>query len=416
MPGTHRQPNRPLVSFVMATHNRRAIVEQSLRAIRDCGMDRRDFEIIVVDNASTDGTPDAAAPLADLLLPREDNRGSCAKVFGVHRARAPLIMFVDDDSFPRPGSVERMIRHFESDPGLGAAGFTVHLPDGRLEGGALPGVFLGCGVGLRADALRRVGGPDPTFFMQAEEYDTCFRLAGDGWRVRMFDDLHVEHRKTRHARRSDRTAYLDVRNNLRLVARYLPRPFFDYYRADTVQRYTWLSENDGHEQANRRGIEDSLVRSALERHAWRHLRLGPPVLEHFYRWGEIEERLQALQRSGVRRVLFTDFGKNVYPFVRAARRCEMTVVGIADDRFARSDRRYRGLPLITLREATAQHFEEVIVASTSAVHGGVAQRRASAALSRPVQFWFGSLGSTTSIADREPATESTCALTGPHLP
>ena len=61
-----------------------------------------------------------------------------------------------------------MIEHFEADPRLGAAGFTVHLPDGRLEGGALPGVFLGCGVGFRAEALRGAGGLDPSLFMQAE--------------------------------------------------------------------------------------------------------------------------------------------------------------------------------------------------------------------------------------------------------
>jgi putative ABC transport system substrate-binding protein len=49
--------------------------------------------------------------------------------------------------------------------------------------GALPGVFVGCGVGLRAEAYAESGGLDRTFFMQAEEYDLSFRLAVAGWEV-----------------------------------------------------------------------------------------------------------------------------------------------------------------------------------------------------------------------------------------
>ena len=212
---------QPHVSFVLATHNRRDIAMDTVRRLAACELDRRDYEIIVVDNASTDGTPDALEPHVDRLIRLGRNAGSCAKTYGVEQATGRYIVFLDDDSFPRAGSIERMIERFHSDPKLGAAGFTVHLPGGRKEGGALPGVFVGCGVGFRADALRRCGGLDPTFFMQAEEYDLAFRLVAGGWRIEVFDDLHVEHRKTLQARRSERTAYYDTRNNLRVVARYL---------------------------------------------------------------------------------------------------------------------------------------------------------------------------------------------------
>ena len=87
--------------------------------------------------------------------------------------------------------------------------------------------------------------------MQAEEYDLAFRLAATGWRVRVFDDLHVHHEKTTQSRQSDRTTYLDVRNNLRVVARHLPPPYYRFYRHDLLARYKWLAMHFGHEIPSR---------------------------------------------------------------------------------------------------------------------------------------------------------------------
>ncbi|MCH7595963.1 MAG: glycosyltransferase [Planctomycetes bacterium] len=241
------------VSFIIATHNRCAVIMRTLERVAECGLDRCDYEIIVVDNASTDGTPEAVSSKCDRLIRLSRNAGSCAKGYGVDGGHGPpylngasgrYIVFLDDDSYPQPGSIARMIGHFENDPKLGAAGFVVHLPDKRKEGGALPDVFLGCGVGFRATALRQSGGLDRSFFMQAEEYDLSFRMAQTGWRVRMFDDLHVAHLKTPHARKSERTTFYDIRNNLRVAARYLPAPYYGVYRTDWLQRYWWLAQRD----------------------------------------------------------------------------------------------------------------------------------------------------------------------------
>ena len=48
-----------------------------------------------------------------------------------------------------------MVEHFEAMPSLGAAVFTVTLPDGSRECSAYPDVFIGCGVGFRRAALRK---------------------------------------------------------------------------------------------------------------------------------------------------------------------------------------------------------------------------------------------------------------------
>ena len=133
---------RPQVSFVLATHNRREAVRTTLEALEASRPEAAGLEAIVVDNTSTDGTAEMirrSFPQVRLIsLGR--NLGSCAKAIGVNRAAGQFVVFLDDDSHPRPGSIARMIEHFRDCPGLAQAGFTVHLPDGRRESGALPGV------------------------------------------------------------------------------------------------------------------------------------------------------------------------------------------------------------------------------------------------------------------------------------
>ncbi len=190
--------DRPTVSFVLATYNRCEAARLTLESLQSLRMEVQGAEIIVVDNGSRDGTAEMVRrsfPHVRLLVLRR-NIGSCAKAVGVDRARGEYVVFLDDDSHPRAGSVARMLEHFRANPRLAQAGYTVHLPDGRLEGGALPGVYVGCGVGFRRDALRAVGNLDRTLFMQAEEYDLSFRLVRAGYGIAVLDDLHVEHMKT----------------------------------------------------------------------------------------------------------------------------------------------------------------------------------------------------------------------------
>ena len=383
------------VSFVLATHNRRDVTLDTLQRLSTYELDpqaglagRGDFEIILVDNASTDGSADRLESHVDQLIRLDHNAGSCAKAYGVQRATGRYIVFLDDDSFPRAGSIRRMLERFDADPKLAAAGFTVHLPGGRREGGALPGVFVGCGVGFRADALRRCGGLDATFFMQAEEYDLAFRLVAAGWRVDVFDDLHVEHHKTMQARRSQRTIYYDTRNNLRVAARYLRGEHYQAYRADWVQRYRWLAQNDGHESAFRRGLRDGRRGGWLDRLRFHDRRLDSASLERFFGWSCIERAMSDLVKTGTRRLVFAGLGKNVYAYYRAARSLDVHIVAIGHDRFARPGRAYRGVPVVSLKEALAQACDAIVVADSSAVHGVDLANRVAVTTDTPVHHWF----------------------------
>ncbi|MBI5866615.1 MAG: glycosyltransferase [Planctomycetes bacterium] len=376
----------PLVSIILATHNRRDVVLHTLARLESCGLDPSQREIFVVDNASSDGTADAAAGMPGVhVIRNRRNFGSCAKALAIDRSRAPLTVFLDDDSTPRPGCLERMVRHFKERPELGAAAFTVHLPDGSQECSALPHVFVGCGVGFRTSALRQVGGLDATYFMQAEEYDLSFRLLRAGWRVEVFADLQVDHLKTPCARRSERTTFYDTRNNLRVIAAHLRGDAATIYREDWLLRYRWLAESAGQCDAYRRGVWSGRV------HGWRdRLRSGgglsSEAFESVFCWRLIAGRMKALAATGVRRIILADWGKNAYAFVRGASLAGLLVKAIADNRFAAQGRAYRGIPILKTEEVFRRPYDAVVVANTSYVHAGIAA--AELAGRGPIHNWF----------------------------
>lgn len=97
----------PAISVVVASYNRRAGLEQLLRAlaVQTCAASR--FEVVVVDDGSTDGTSDLLARIAVPFSLRglsQENKGpAAARNLGVAHARGRIVLFLDDDVVPARG-------------------------------------------------------------------------------------------------------------------------------------------------------------------------------------------------------------------------------------------------------------------------------------------------------------------------
>ncbi len=392
------------ISVVIATHNRRDVVLNTLGRVRTISQSLGSVEIIVVDNASTDGTGVAVRGAADKVIQLRRNLGSCAKAIGVEHARGRYIVFLDDDSYPRSGSLERMIRRFEDQPRLAAAGFSVVLPDGSPEASALPSVFVGCGVGLRTQALRQVGNLDASFFMQAEEFDLCFRLVNAGWEIGVFKDLVVDHLKTPAARRSERTTFYDIRNNIRILARYLPPSVCDVYFDDWLTRYRWFAENDNLGSAFLRGVRAGTICAIMDRIQYRNHRLTEKAFEQFFCWQYIAEKMKTLASLGIRRIVLAGFGKNVFAFHRGATLAGLTIDAIADDRIAQRGRRYRNVEIMTLKDAFYREPDAVVVSSMAGALAEVDEWQVRQRWDGKVYRWFGVEGRRDTAVVEQAAT------------
>ncbi len=389
--------SQPSLSVVIATRNRKETLLATLDHLHHWARDGGAAPpIFVVDNASDDGTAAALAARRDVIaIPLSENRGACAKALALPRVATPLTLFLDDDARPRPGTYVPLLELFRHDARLGAAGFRAILPNGFEECSALPHVFVGCGVALRTQALRDVGGLDLSLFMAAEEYDLSFRLIQAGWRVDLRTDLIVDHLKTADGRAPATLAYYDVRNNLRLLARYLPPEPARVYHEDWQERYRLLAEEQGAGADFARGVADAQSEEWTQRGKYQEWRLSPDTFERLFAWEYLTQRFRELRAAGVRRVALLDLGKNVYAFHQAAERAGVALDGIGDDRFARlahehqgHNPTYRGKPLRTVDETLRRPVDAFVVSNCAHAH---AQRRFDALrgrTSQPVFHWF----------------------------
>ncbi|MFL6138902.1 MAG: glycosyltransferase family 2 protein [Frankiaceae bacterium] len=227
------------VSVVIATRDRRDGVLTTVGRLR--ALPERP-PVIVVDNASSDGTADAArAAHADatvLRLPR--NLGAVARNVGVARATTPYVAFADDDSWWQPGALATAVAHFDSCPRLALLAARVLVGDDlRIDATSalmrssplprppdLPGPavlgFLACGAIVRRDAFLGAGGFSSLLHFLGEEAMLAYDLAAAGWALAYADDVVAEHHPSTVVRESAARRRLHARNDL--LTTWLRRP------------------------------------------------------------------------------------------------------------------------------------------------------------------------------------------------
>jgi N-acetylglucosaminyl-diphospho-decaprenol L-rhamnosyltransferase len=198
------------VSVVVLTHNRRSEVERTIRRLKE--LPSRP-SLIVVDNASTDGTPDALhAAFDDLQIIRlTRNIGGAGRNIGLAAARTPYVAFCDDDTWWAPMSLHNAARRLDQDPRLAVVTGRVlvgesqrvdemceemartPLGDGDEERGYPVLGFLAGASMVRRDAFLSVGGFSERYFIGGEEELVALDLAARGWSIRYASDVVVHH-------------------------------------------------------------------------------------------------------------------------------------------------------------------------------------------------------------------------------
>lgn len=110
----------PLVSVVMPAYNARPYIEQAIRSILD--QDYPCIEVLVVDDGSRDGTPEAVEAIFgdQVRVLRQKNGGpAAARNLGIRNARGSLLAFLDADDLWLPGKLAAQVRHLQAHPDVG---------------------------------------------------------------------------------------------------------------------------------------------------------------------------------------------------------------------------------------------------------------------------------------------------------
>jgi len=109
------QPRRPLITAQLCTYNRRAMLGRVLDALFHQDLDPNDYEIVLVDDGSGDGTYEEilrhVRPTCAFHLVRQRNAGLArGRNVGIERARGEIILFMDDDVLATPSLLSAHVR------------------------------------------------------------------------------------------------------------------------------------------------------------------------------------------------------------------------------------------------------------------------------------------------------------------
>ena len=224
----------PLVSVVLLCWNRREDVEEVMEHLARVEYPR--LEIVVVDNASEDGTAEMVAtrfPRVRLLRMAE-NLGIAGYNAGFEVARGEYLVILDDDSYPAPDAVGRMVGRFEIDPLLGVIAFDVRnaagfrwqpgaiVPEASGTATAYQMSFNGAGFGIRRALFEQIGWYPAEFFLYWNEQDTAFRVLDAGYRIETRDDIVALHKFSPRNRASERAPFFYTRNAFWMVWKNYP--------------------------------------------------------------------------------------------------------------------------------------------------------------------------------------------------
>jgi len=230
----------PRVSVVVCTYN-------GARTIRDCldglsRLDYPDYEVIVVDDGSTDATG-VIARQYDCRLIQTGNRGLAdARNTGLAAATGEIIAYLDDDAYPDPDWLKYLAATFLRTGYAGVGGPNIAPPgDGpiaecvaRAPGGPVHVLVTdreaehipGCNMAFRKSCLEAIGGFDPQFRTAGDDVDVCWRLQERGWTLGFHPAAMVWH----HRRNSLRTYW---------------RQQIGYGRAEALLERKWPEKYNG---------------------------------------------------------------------------------------------------------------------------------------------------------------------------
>jgi GT2 family glycosyltransferase len=270
----------PRISVIVCSYNGAATIRDCFAALER--LEYPDFEVIVVDDGSTDCTA-AIAQGYGFRVTSSENRGlSSARNTGMEMATGEIIAYIDDDAYPDPHWLTYLASTFLDTehaavggpnippPGRGIiADCVANAPGGPLhvllsdhEAEHIPG----CNLAIRKAALREIGGFDPQYRVAGDDVDICWRLRERGYTLGFNPAAIVWHH-----RRNSVGAYWKQQQGYGKAEALLERKWPEKYNAEG--HLTWVGNLYG------KGLPHSFV---LRRNRIYHGTWGSALFQSIY--------------------------------------------------------------------------------------------------------------------------------------
>jgi len=192
----------PSVSIIIPAYNEEGHIAETIRSVKRLSYPRERFEILVIDDGSTDGTAKKAKKEGVRVITKERGGKASALNLGIEKAKGQIIGCIDADSYPEEDALLRMVAYFD-DPRVAAvtSSILVRGPKNLLQRlQEMEYILIAWGRKLldylhsvyvtpgplslyRRDVLRKIGGFDERVL--TEDIEIAWRLQRRGYKIRM---------------------------------------------------------------------------------------------------------------------------------------------------------------------------------------------------------------------------------------
>lgn len=251
------------VSILIVNWNGRDLLSACVKSVYET-VRHLVYEVIVVDNASTDGSSDMVREQfpAVQLVQNDQNLGfACANNQAIRASQGRYVLLLNSDTIVRQGALEAMVHFADRHPKAGVVGCKLLNADGSLqpswaqfptlwsevtgrnfrrryrtpeidgEAAYLVDWVGGACLLARREAVDRVGLLDEDFWMYSEETDWCFRFVREGWLVYYLPEASIVHLGGGSSRKaSERTLIQLYESKLRFFFKHRGR-----FQAETLR-------------------------------------------------------------------------------------------------------------------------------------------------------------------------------------
>lgn len=218
-----------MISIIIVNWNTRDLLLQCIESLyKDNGISKR--EIIVVDNASSDGSAEAVSasfPSVKLIVNERNLGFAAANNIGANAASGNVLVFLNPDTIVEPGTIDALFEFLDRNPNAGVIGCRIVNSNGHTEQTywtSFPDLnwlfreatylnkisnarqrsisfdepvqvahLLGACIAIRSELFREVGGFDERYFLYMEETDLCWRVQALGKRNYYHPAVKITH-------------------------------------------------------------------------------------------------------------------------------------------------------------------------------------------------------------------------------
>lgn len=230
-------------SIIIPVHNGGRTIAQTARACLEQDFPAEEFEVIVVDDGSTDDTVKQLRPFPVQIIAQANAGVAVARNAGASRARGAVLLFLDADCAPPKDALSRLVSEVEENSHVGLVGgiyasatdssviaraINEEIRYRHMRGGSLVHHVGGFCMTIPADLFEAIGGFD-SHYLRAQDHELCAQVSNEGREIRVIKEVAFAHNHSRTLGEWLRNQYLQA-----------------HYRSSSVIRHSAVLGSDGY--------------------------------------------------------------------------------------------------------------------------------------------------------------------------